>query len=469
VGVSTGRRMVMLTLGAAVFSGLFTLSYGYAIHAPHPHDLTIDVVAPATTVAHVRAGLAAALPGGFDVRSRADEADARRDIEDTSSYGALVVPDTGPIRVLTAGADGIPVQQAVTTALAAVARQLGRPVAAVDVVPLPPGDRGGQSAFVFEIGLLIPGVIGSVGFYLFGKRIRLWLRVAAAIGYALVSAAFGVLVLDTWLGALTGATWSLLGLGVLAAGAFLLTMAALHAVFGLPGTALGAGALLVVGNAINGSSVPVPLLPDGYRQLALWLPNGAAVRAFRDTVYFSGHDQAQPLLALALWSGTALLIIALVDLVHLHHRRRTSVPHERIHATPAITLLRHRPTREPARHSVAAPTGTQHGVVPAAMMRARMPESVRRAIRLNLINELRALRAGRRYLTSRQSDLISGLIDARDYGLPENEIDRVRAAALDLGFGQDEIDHLMRATGWPTLAADPVTRPADPVALRPHG
>jgi hypothetical protein len=27
----------------------------------------------------------------------------------------------------------------------------------------------------------------------------------------------------------------------------------------------------------------------------------------------------------------------------------------------------------------------------------------------------------------------------------------------------------MRATGWPTLAADPVTGPADPVALRPHG
>ncbi|HEY3753318.1 MAG TPA: ABC transporter permease [Pseudonocardiaceae bacterium] len=467
MGVSTARRMVMLTLGAAVFSGLFTLSYGYAIHAPHPHGLTIDVVAPASTLAHVRTGLATAVPGGFDVRSRADEADARRDIDDTSSYGALVVADTGPIRVLTAGADGIPVQQAVTTALTAVAHQLGRPVAAaVDVVPLPPGDRGGQSAFVFEIGLLIPGVIGSVGFYLFGKRIRLWLRVAAAIGYALVSAAFGVLVLDTWLGALTGATWPLLGLGALAATAFLLTMAALHAVFGLPGTALGAGALLVVGNAINGSSVPVPLLPDGYRQLALWLPNGAAVRAFRDTVYFSGHDQAQPLLALTLWIGTALLIIALVDLVHLRHRRRTSVPHGRIHATPAIALLRHLPAPEPARHSVATPTGTRHGVVPA---RSRMPESVRRAIRLNLINELRALRAGRRYLTSRQSDLISGLIDARDYGLPGNEIDRVRAAALDLGFGQDEIDHLMRATGWPTLAADPVTGPADPVALRPHG
>jgi hypothetical protein len=113
--------MVMLTLGAAVFSGLFTLSYGYAIHAPHPHDVPVDVVAPAAAVARVRAGLATAVPGGFDVRSRTDEADARRDIADTSSYGALVVPRGGPLRVLTAGADGVPVQQVVTSALDAVA------------------------------------------------------------------------------------------------------------------------------------------------------------------------------------------------------------------------------------------------------------------------------------------------------------------------------------------------------------
>jgi hypothetical protein len=328
----------------------------------------------------------------------------------------------------------------------------------VDIVPLPSGDRAGQSAFVFQVGLLIPGVIGSVGFYLFGRRTRLWLRVAAAAGYATVSAAFGVLVLDTWLGALTGAPWSLLGLGALASGAFLLTMAALHAVFGLPGTAVGAAALLVVGNAINGSSVPVPLLPAGYRQLALWLPNGAAVRAFRDDVYFRGHDQGQPLLTLALWIGAALVVIALVDQIHLHHRRHTSLPHERIHASPAIALLRRGSTATPgvARHRVspAADTqaGTRHGLVPAAAMPVaptRMPESVRRAIRLNLTNELHALRTGRRYLATRQSDLVSGLIDARDYGLPPAEIERVRSAALDMGFAADEIDHLMHVTGWP--------------------
>lgn len=444
----------MLTLGAAVFSGLFTLSYGYAIHAPHPHDVPIDVVAPSSVVAHVRDVLA----GGFDVRSRGDEPDARRDIEDTSSYGALVVPPSGPVSVLTAGAGGVSVQQIVTTALDTVAHQLGRSTAAVDVVPLPSGDRAGQSAFVFEIGLLIPGVIGSVGFYLFGRRTRLWLRVASAVGYASISAVFGVLVLDAWLGALTGAPWSLLGLGALASAAILLTMAALHSVFGLPGTALGAGLLLVVGNAVNGSSVPVPLLPAGYRQVALWLPDGAAVRAFRDDVYFAGHGQGQSLLALVLWIGAALVIIAAVDLVHLRHHRRTRVAREHIYAAPVIALLRgrHAAIPETPRHRRALPgvapsPVTRRGLVPAAVMpavRTRLPDSVRKAIRLNLADELRALRSGRRYLASHQSDLISALIDARDVGLPADEIARLRTDALDIGFAPDEIDHLMQVTGW---------------------
>jgi hypothetical protein len=454
--------MVMLALGAALFSGLFTLSYGYAIHSPYPHDVTIDVVAQASTVTQVRAGLAKAVPGGFDVRSRADEADARRDIGDTSAYGALIVPATGPVDVLTAGAAGVPVQHIVTTALNTVAHALGRPVTATDVVPLPEGDSGGQSIFVFEIGLLIPGVIGSVGFYLFGRRARLWLRVVAAIGYAVVSAALGLLVLDVTLGALTGSWASLMGIGALVAAALLLTMAALHAVFGMPGTAVGAGVLLVVGNAVNGSSVPVPLLPAGYRQLAPWLPNGAAVRAFRDDVYFGGHDQVQPLLALALWIGVALLVIAAVDVVHLHHRKHTSLPDAHIHALPAIAFLRGAATTgndEPAtaRHRVheapgtAVTAGVLRGVVPTTAMpvtTARMPESVRRAVRLNLINELRAVRTGRKFLATRQSDLITGLIDARDYGLPAGEVNRVRTEALALGFGADEVDHLLRVTGW---------------------
>jgi hypothetical protein len=102
---------------------------------------------------------------------------------------------------------------------------------------------------------------------------------------------------------------------------------------------------------------------------------------------------------------------------------------------------------------VAPSPVTRRGVVPAAVMppvRTRLPDSVRKAIRSNLTNELHAMRSGRRYLANHQSDLISSLIDARDVGLPADEIARLRTDALDIGFAPDEIDHLMRVTGWRT-------------------
>ena len=183
-------------------------------------------------------------------------------------------------------------------------------------------------------------MIGSVGFYLLGRKVRLWLRVCAAIGYAVLASAFGALVLDVWLGALTGSPWMLMATATLVAAAFLLTMAALHALLGVPGTAVGAAALLVIGNAVNGSSVPIPLLPDGYRALAPWLPNGAAVAAFRDDVYFGGHGAQQPLFALALWTLSALTVIAATDVLHLRQRKRRLLSHAEIHATPVAEHFR---------------------------------------------------------------------------------------------------------------------------------
>jgi hypothetical protein len=340
----------VVTLGAALFSFVFMLSYGYAIHSPRPHGVRIDVVAPAATVASVRTRLAAAMPGGFDVRSRDDASAARRDVADTSASGAMVVPASGPIEVFTAGAGGVSIQQTVDNALAVVAHTQGRAVRDLDVVPLPIGDRVGQTSFVYEFGLLIPGVIGSVGFYLLGRRVRLWLRVGAAIGYAALASAFGVLVLDVCLGALTGSPWMLMATGTFVAAAFLLTMAAVHALFGLPGTALGAVALLVIGNAVNGSTVPIPLLPDGYRAVAPWMPNGAAVAVFRDSVYFSGHGMYQPLLALGMWAVSALGVIAATDLLHVRQRKLTPLTHAQIHATPVVAHFRNCAAKRRPRH-----------------------------------------------------------------------------------------------------------------------
>jgi uncharacterized phage infection (PIP) family protein YhgE len=139
--------------------------------------------------------------------------------------------------------------------------------------------------------------------------------------FAVLVGGAAVLALDVILGALTGATLALLAVAVFGALTFVLTFAALQALVGLPGTALAALVLVFTGNAMSGGTVSVAFLPDGFRQIAPWLPNNAIVRATQNVVYFSGHDLGHPLLVLGLWSGTALAIFAGVDVLHRLARR----------------------------------------------------------------------------------------------------------------------------------------------------
>jgi uncharacterized phage infection (PIP) family protein YhgE len=156
------------------------------------------------------------------------------------------------------------------------------------------------------------------------------------------------------LGALTGASGALIGIGFLGALSFVLFVAALQAVVGLPGTGLAAVAFIFVGNAISGGSVPIGFLPGGFREIAPWLPNGAIIRGTRDVVYFHGHDLGHPLLVLGLWPVLALAVLAGVD--HIHRSERRQRPHEAhdIYRTPAVVHVRRRlATRRLGRDRVA--------------------------------------------------------------------------------------------------------------------
>jgi hypothetical protein len=321
---------------------VITLSFGYADRDPEPRDLRLAVAAKAPIGAKVAAELRRGQPAGFHVVAFPDPADATRSVRSQSTAGALVVPGSGPVTIVTAGAEGAIQKQAITAALTAVAVSLRRSAKPLDVAPLPEGDRAGLSSFVFSLGLLIPSVLGALGIFLFGIRLRLWWRVAAATVFALFAACGGVLAIDAVLGALTGAGAALIGIGFLGALSFVLFVAALQAVVGLPGTGLAAIAFIFVGNAISGGSVPVGFLPDGFRQIAPWLPNNSIVRATRDVVYFNGHDLGHPLLVLGMWPIAALLVLGAVDLLHLSERRRQPHNTHEIYRTPALVHVSRR-------------------------------------------------------------------------------------------------------------------------------
>ena len=342
------RRLFAIAVAAAAACFILTLSYGYADHAPAPHGVRIAVAAPPGVAAEVSAGLAHAAPGGFTVVAAPSAAAVRGSVLSQSTAGGLVAGAAGPVTIVTAAAASSSQQQAVTAALTAAAAALHRPARTLDVAPLPAGDRAGLSVFVFELGLLIPSVIGSIGLYFFGRRFRVWWRLSAAVAFAALAACGSVLVLDTVFGALTGAPAALIGVGLLGALTFVVFVTACQAVTGLPGTGLAALALVFVGNAVSDGTIPFAFLPNGFRQVAPWLPNGAIVSAARDVVYLPASDLVHPLLVLGIWLAGSLAVLAAVDLLHLAERRRAPDREADIYATSGTTHLRQRLARQRA-------------------------------------------------------------------------------------------------------------------------
>ncbi len=350
-------RLFAAAVMAALVCLILTLSYGFADHAPAPHGVRLAVAAPARLVQGLTAGLAHAAPGGFRVMPTPSTRAVIDSVRSQSAAGGLVTGAAGPMTIVTAGAAGSSQQQVITAALTAVAAALHRPARSLDVAPRPAGDRAGLCAFVFELGLLISSMLGGIALFQLGRRFRLWWRVAAAVLFALLAACLSVLALDTILGALTGAAAALIGVGFLGSLTFVAFVTACQAITGLPGTGLAALAFIFVGNAVSGGTIPFAFLPDGFRQVAPWLPNGAIVSAARDVVYLPGSDLAHPLLVLGIWLAGSMVVLACADLLALAERRRAPERKAEIYATPGSAHLRRRLARQRAAARKPAATG----------------------------------------------------------------------------------------------------------------
>lgn len=352
---SSPRRLFAIAAAAAAVTFILTLSFGFADHAPAPHGVRLAVAAPAPLVRELSTGLARAQPGGFTVVAAPSAQAVIGSVRSQSAAGGLLASGDGPVTIVTAGAAGSSQQQAVTAALTAAAAAAHRQVRPLDVAPLPAADRAGLSVFVFELGLLVPSVIGGIGLFLAGKRFRVWWRIAAAVWFALLAACASVLVLDVVFGALAGASAALLGVGFLGSLAFVAFVAACQAVVGLPGTGLAALAFVFIGNAVSGGTVPFAFLPDGFRQVAPWLPNGAIVSAARDVVYLPDAGLGRPLAVLGIWLAGALVVVICVDLLHLAERRRAPEREAEIYATPGTVHARQRLARRRAAGGLPSP------------------------------------------------------------------------------------------------------------------
>lgn len=268
-----------------------------------PRDLDVGVAGPP-----VMAQQLAQAGDRFDVHRYADEAAAREAIKDRDVYGAFVATPDGP-KILTASAASPAVAQMLTHAAQGATVE--------DVVPAPPSSNG-LAASVLPLvlaGILTGGIVAAIGGGTW-RRIGLLLTGSVLTGYG------AALIVQSWLVVVGGdylVNGAVLSLTVLAIAA---TIAGLEALLGKAGVALGALAMVFVGNPFSGVATSPDMLPTAAGTLGQLLPPGAGGNLLRSTGFFDGAAAGGHIAVLVTW---ALAGFALLGIAALRGRRTAPV------------------------------------------------------------------------------------------------------------------------------------------------
>jgi hypothetical protein len=266
-----------------------------------PRDLPVGVAGPAAATAPIEERLGAR-EGAFDLHRYADEAAAREAIEDREVYGAFVATPAGPT-VLTASAGSAAVAQQLTHA----ADEAGAPVE--DVVPAGPQAPALASAVLpLVIAGLLVGVVAALA------STRGIGRAGLVVAGSVLTGVAATALVQGWLDVVGGdwvANAGVLSLTVLAIAA---TLAGLHALMGRAGLAIGALAMIFVGNPFSGMGSAPELLPEPAGAIGQLLPPGAGGNLLRSTGFFDGAGGAGHLTVLAVWTAAGLAFLLAAEL-----------------------------------------------------------------------------------------------------------------------------------------------------------
>jgi hypothetical protein len=182
-------------------------------------------------------------------------------------------------------------------------------VRSVDVVATSASDPRGLVLGAAPLPLTIFGVIMAAAIMLVARFRPAWRQLVAL---TVVSAAAGLgayLIVQGFLGALPheqAATWASLSLTLLAVSA---PTAGLIALIGPAGLAVGAGLMIVVGNAFSAATSAPQLLAAVVGHIGQWLPAGAGGNLLRSTAYFNGNGAAGHLSVLIIWCVLGLAAV----------------------------------------------------------------------------------------------------------------------------------------------------------------
>ncbi|MBV7696487.1 ABC transporter permease [Streptomyces sp. TRM70350] len=292
------RRLIAIVALVPLVAALALWAFAWPAARTAPRDLPLGVAGPAAATAQVEQRLARQ-QGAFEIHRYADEAAARKAVEDRTVYGALVVTDRGPA-LLTASAASPTVAQLLQHAVSAEGARLRT----VDVVAAPENDPRGAALTASVLPLALAGIAAGSAVSLIGLRgIR---AVTALVGASALVGVATAAIAHSWLEVLTGDWWAeaaTLALSTLAVSG---AVAGLAALLGKAGLGLGAGVLMLLGNPFSGAGSAPQMLPEPAGALGQWLPPGAGTTLLRSVSYFDGAAALGPALTLTWWVAVGL-------------------------------------------------------------------------------------------------------------------------------------------------------------------
>ncbi|MEU9706148.1 hypothetical protein [Streptomyces sp. NPDC047981] len=300
------------------------LAYLGAFHAPHPHDLRVDVVGSGPRVQVLAQTLHDQGDGALDVRTVPDRATAVTALREQNSFGAYLPGDRPELLVATASSDTS--AMAVEKVFTDVAAGQDAPLKVTDVAPVSDGDPTGQGVFFLLVALSIGSyasvaVIGGAGAVL-PLRLRALLAAGTSLVVSLVGTVFAgpmFHLVDRGLGGVWAMSW-LYSAGILLIGVGLHT-------FLRRWTTLGVMVLFVMLNFTSSGGIYRPELQPGFFGAlhAFW--NGAGfVEGVRSHVYFADHALGRHLLVLALWLLAGVAVTLCAGLAETRRRRAAATP-----------------------------------------------------------------------------------------------------------------------------------------------
>jgi hypothetical protein len=323
-------RLGLAGLVVPVFFGiLFAACIIGAYHKPHPNDIKVGVVGPATQTAPVRAGLAKAAHG-FDIRQVNTVAEAAHAVRQKDLDAAFVptADPRQPATVIVASAGGRIVATAAETLARSVTTAQGSQLAVREVRPLADGDEIGLGVFMFLVvcticGYITPTILETLAPGLMPSRRYPMILLAAVLvptfvyligglAYGTYKGSFGTIVAFIAVGALY---MFVIGMGT----------RLLQALIGPVAILLSLVIFVFLNIPSLGATYTAPVLPGFWHFLNQFWVGAATVDAERGILYFGGLGVGTAMLKLLIWAGVIALLLLLPASRRLEREREHAV------------------------------------------------------------------------------------------------------------------------------------------------